>query len=423
VIMLRDTARPLDYDALAERIGDARFVFIGEATHGTHEFYEERARITQRLIMDRGFDAVAIEGDWPDAFRVNRYVRGEPGDTSAAEALDGFRRFPTWMWRNEEVIDFVEWLHGVGRAGFYGLDLYSMFASIDVVLHRLKELDPAAAARARARYACFDHFGGDTTMYAYASALNVEASCEREVTQQLVEMRARYLEQAAHDDDDAFDLEQNARLVKNAEEYYRHMLHGSATTWNLRDRHMADTLAAIVQHLDHRLGRPARVVVWAHNSHVGDARATEMGSHGEWTLGQLVRERYGREAVLVGFTTHRGTVIAASEWEGPAERKRVRPGLPNSYEELFHRTIGGCFLLLLRNAEAVLDRPMLERAIGVVYLPDTERASHYFSATLTGQFDAVVHLDETTALEPLDPIDETQAAEWDDAAETYPTGL
>jgi len=412
VIMLRDAARPLDYDALAERIGDARFVFIGEATHGTHEFYEERARITQRLIMDRGFDAVAIEGDWPDAFRVNRYVRGEPGDTSAAEALDGFRRFPTWMWRNEVVVDFVEWLRGVGRAGFYGLDLYSMFASIDVVLHRLRELDPSAAARARARYACFDHFGGDTTMYAYASALNVEASCEREVTQQLVEMRARYLEQAAHDDDDAFDLEQNARLVKNAEEYYRHMLHGSATTWNLRDRHMADTLAAIVQHLDHRLGRPARVVVWAHNSHVGDARATQMGRERELTLGQLARERYGRDAFLIGMTTYDGNVVAASDWDAPAERKIVRPALPDSFEAQFHE-VGLPRFMLLHPPEL---GERLERAIGVVYRPETERQSHWFHARITHQFDTIIHIDRTTGVDPLERI----APPSRETPETYP---
>ena len=424
---------PDDYAELFAQIADARVVLLGEATHGTREFYAERSRITQALIERFGFNAVAVEADWPDAYRVNRYVRGSSADASASEALGGFVRFPAWMWRNTDVRAFAEWLRArndtlrvpAERAGFYGLDLYSLYASIDAVLHYLDRIDPAAAKRARDHYACFDRFGRDSERYAYAVGFGGSLSCEDEVVAELAGMRRRgaAVSEDADDpsSDERFFAVQNARLVTNAERYYRTMFRGRVSSWNLRDRHMAETLEALDAHLSRT--KPARIVVWAHNSHVGDARATEMGSHGEWTLGQLVRERYGREAVLVGFTTHRGTVIAASEWGGPAERKRVRPGLPNSYEELFHRTIGGCFLLPLRNAEAVLDRPMLERAIGVVYLPETERASHYFSATLTRQFDAVVHLDETTALEPLDPIDETQAAEWDDAAETYPTGL
>ncbi len=424
---LRATLQPLDggahdYDSLVARIGNARFVFLGEASHGTHEFYAERARITQRLVAELGFDAVAIEADWPDAHRANRFVRGEGEDGDAEEALRGFKRFPTWMWRNTDVLDFLGWLRETNdmrdrrsRVGFYGLDLYSLYASIDAVLAYLDRVDGSAAARARARYACFDHFGRDTSSYAYAAALNLDASCEREVTQQLLEMRARYLERAPFASEEDLDAEQNARVVKSAEEYYRHMLHGSATTWNLRDRHMADTLATIVQHLDRRLGRPARVVVWAHNSHVGDARATEIGREGELTLGQLARERYGRDAFLVGMTTYAGTVTAADDWDLPATRMTVRPALAGSFEELFHQTGVPRFLL----SPPLPHGERLERAIGVVYRPDTERVSHWFHAQLARQFDAILHFDHTRAVEPI----ERTAARTPEAPETYPFAL
>jgi erythromycin esterase-like protein len=408
-----------DYDALLARIGDARFVLIGEASHGTHDFYAERVRLTQRLVAELGFDAVAIEADWPDAYRANRFVRGESDDGDAEEALRGFKRFPTWMWRNTDVLDFVGWLRETNdvrdrrsRVAFYGLDLYSLYASIDAVLAFLERVDRSAAARARARYACFDHFGRDTSSYAYAAALNLDASCEREVTQQLVEMRARYLERSPFASEEELDVEQNARVVKNAESYYRHMLHGSMATWNLRDRHMADTLANVVQHLDRRLGRPSRVIVWAHNSHVGDARATEVGRAGELTLGQLARERYGRDAFLVGMTTYAGTVTAADDWDRPAERKTVRPALSGSFEELFHLTGVPRFLL----SPVAIHGERLERAIGVVYRPDTERVSHWFPAHLARQFDAVIHLDHTRAVEPIERV----AVRTPEAPETYP---
>jgi erythromycin esterase-like protein len=409
-----------DYDRLLARVGSARFVLLGEASHGTHEFYVERSRVTERLVTELGFDAVAVESDWPDAFRTNRFVRGEGDDGDAEEALRGFRRFPTWMWRNTDLLDFVGWLRGANdvrdrrsRVGFYGLDLYSLYASIDAVVAHLDRVDPDAAARARARYACFDHFGADATAYAYASALNLEASCEREVKQQLVEMRARNLEHAALDVEEDLDAEQNARVVKNAEAYYRTMLQGSVVTWNIRDRHMADTLAAVVQHLDRRLGRPARVVVWAHNTHVGDARATEAARSGELTLGQLARERYGTDVFLVGMTTYAGTVTAASDWERPAERKPVRPALEGSFEELFHQAGVPRFLLL---SPALPRARRLERAIGVVYRPETERTSHWGHARLADQFDAVIHVDHTRAVEPIERIGDRTP----DAPETYP---
>jgi erythromycin esterase-like protein len=415
---------PRDYDALLEQIGEARFVLLGEASHGTHEFYRERARITRRLITEKGFSAVAVEGDWPSAYRVNRYVRGSGGDASAVAALGDFARFPTWMWRNTDVVEFVEWLRahndslppGAARAGFYGLDLYSLYQSMEAVLRYLERVDPGAARRARARYGCFDHFGSDAQQYAYSTAFGVSKSCEDEAVAQLVEMSR--LAGEREPDDERFYAEQNARLVKNAEEYYRTMFRGRVSSWNLRDAHMEETLEALARHLSSK--SPAKIVVWEHNSHVGDARATEMGQRDEWTVGQLVRERHGAQAaVLVGMTTYRGTVTAASDWDGPAERKRVRDALPGSYEELFHDLAPTNFYLPLKGNET-LGQPRLERAIGVVYLPESERQSHYFHARLPEQFDAVLHFDETRALVPLE-----RSARWHtgEAPETYPVGV
>jgi erythromycin esterase-like protein len=432
---LRAMARPLagnehDYDDLLALIGDARFVLIGEASHGTHEFYAERAAITKRLITEKGFTAVAVEADWPDAYRVNRYVRGMPQDADADTALGGFLRFPTWMWRNTVVRDFVDWLRAYNaglagaavRAGFYGLDLYSLYSSIEAVIGYLDTVDPAAAARARYRYGCLEHFGEDSQQYGYAASFDLSASCEGEVIEQLVELQRR-ADRYAHLDgrvaeDEYFYAEQNARLAKNAEEYYRTMFHGRVSSWNLRDRHMTETLDALVAHVDRHGGR-TKVVVWAHNSHLGDARATQMGDAGEWNVGQLVRERHAAETVLIGLTTDHGTVTAASDWDGPAERKRVRPGLPGSVEALFHETGIPRFFLPLRGAEGAADlrERRIERAIGVIYRPETERLSHYFDARLPAQFDAILHFDETRALEPLEP---TAAWRSGEAPETYP---
>jgi erythromycin esterase-like protein/predicted phosphoribosyltransferase len=436
--LVRDRAQALtgessDYDALLDAIGDSRLVLIGEASHGTHEFYQERAYITERLIVQKGFNAVAIEADWPDAYRVNRYVRGAPGDNDSAEALAGFERFPTWMWRNTAVVEFVAWLRAHNdtqpadaRVGFYGLDLYSLHASMDAVLQYLTKVDPEAARRARDRYACFDQFGAEPQSYGYATESGVTPDCEREAINQLVELQRRRGELAARDGrvarDEFFYAEQNARLVMNAEQYYRTMFRGANESWNLRDRHMMDTLAEIVQFLDtHSAG--SRVVVWAHNSHLGDARATEMRQRGEWNVGQLVRERFGMAAVLIGQTTHTGTVSAATDWGDPVERKIVRPSLAGSYERLFHEADVPRFLLALRNdleIAGALAAPRLERAIGVIYRPRTERMSHYFRARLPEQFDFVLHLDETRAVEPLDRTSGWEAGE---VAETFPSGL
>jgi erythromycin esterase-like protein len=359
---LRTTAHTLtgaarDYDPLMGRIGEAGFALLGEASHGTHEFYCERAEITKRLIKERNFTAVAVEADWPDAYRVNRYVRGVSGDVDAAEALADFRRFPTWMWRNTVVVEFIEWLRahnnalapGAAKVGFYGLDLYSLHASMKAVLRYLEKVDPEGAQRARERYSCFDHVGGDTQAYGLMTRLKLSKSCEEEVVSQLVDLQRWAAEYARRDgrwaEDELFYAEQNARLAKNAEAYYRSVFLEEVSSWNLRDRHMAETLDALVEHLG-RNGARAKVAVWEHNSHLGDARATDMGRRGELNVGQLTREKYGGDAVLVGFTTHHGTVTAASDWDKPAERKRVRPALPGSYEALFHASQAARFLLI-----------------------------------------------------------------------------
>lgn len=438
--IVRQEAYPLrageitDYDPLIESIGDARFVLIGEASHGTHEFYRERAQITKRLIEEKGFSAVAVEADFPDAYRLNRYVRGQGTDADAVEAMGGFKRFPQWMWRNADVLDFIGWLRTHNddlpehrpKVGFYGLDLYSLHASIEAVLSYLDLVDPEGARRARERYSCFDHFGDDTASYGYATSFGISESCEDEVMGQLIDLHSRAAELARRDGrvaaDDFFFAEQNARLVKNAERYYRTMYRSDISSWNLRDRHMTETLAELEKHLS-QAGRNAKIVVWEHNSHLGDARATEMGRRGEWNVGQLSRGIWSKDAFLIGFTTYSGTVTAATDWGGPAERKRVRPALPGSFESLFHETQLERFFLLMpegSHSSAALGEPLLERAIGVIYRPETERQSHYFHANLSRQFDAVIHIDETRAVEPLE-----RTVEWEtgEVMETFPSGI
>jgi erythromycin esterase-like protein/predicted phosphoribosyltransferase len=435
---LRSALAPLDEDApnrqaLCDLVGDAHFVLLGEASHGTHEFYDMRARMTRWLVEDKGFCAVAVEADWPDAYRANRYVRGRSDDATADEALRGFERFPTWMWRNTVVLDFVGWLRDhndrVGtdertKAGFYGLDLYSLYRSVQEVITYLERVDPLAAARARERYSCFDHYHDEAQDYGFAAAFGAGESCEQEVIDQLVDLHTHAPEYARGGgliaEDELFYAEENARTVKNAEEYYRTMFGGRASSWNLRDQHMVDTLDALVGHLSRQRGELAKVVVWAHNSHLGDARATEVATQGQLNVGQLVRERHAGDCRLIGFTTFTGTVTAADDWGGPAERKRVRPALRDSYERLFHEVDEKAFSLTLAKASQAarsLRRPRLERAIGVIYRPRTERQSHYFRARLPDQFDAVIHIDETRAVEPLE-----RTARWDEGEvpETFP---
>jgi erythromycin esterase-like protein len=434
---VRRQAIPLELESAGSRLLDAidpnaSVVLIGEATHGTREFYRIRADLTRALIARRGFTHVAAEADWPDAWRASQWVCLRSADETAEGALGDFVRFPRWMWRNREVVRFLRWLRAenadrpaAARVGFYGLDLYSLHRSMGCVIDYLDKVDPAAAVRARRGYACFDVFGDDVQSYGYAATLDLGRSCEDEVVALLVDLRRRAAEYAARDGriaaDDYFVAEQNARVVRDAEAYYRAMFRGGAESWNLRDRHMMDTLEAVIAQAGTAAGRPGRVVVWAHNSHLGGARATGLAALGELNLGQLARERFGTACCTIGMTTHDGDVTAAREWEEPAARRRITPSLAGSYERLFHETRLPAFLLELDRPElaSALAGPRLERAIGVLYRPDTERASHYFSARLPGQFDRVVHIDRTRAVEPL----ETWSRHDVDLPETYPTGV
>ena len=434
--IVRRHAVPFDLETAALRLLDvidpnASLVLIGEATHGTHEFYRIRADLTRALIQRRGFGLVAVEADWPDAYRINRWVRLLGDDDTAEDALTDFTRFPRWMWRNRDVVRFLRWLRSENadrpsdaRVGFYGLDLYSLHRSISRVIEYLDKVDPGAAQRARRGYACFDVFGEDVQLYGYAASLNLERSCEDEVVEQLVELRRRAADYASRDGriaaDEYFVAEQNARVVRNAETYYRAMFRGGAESWNVRDRHMMTTLESLLDHVG-RSGQPARGVVWAHNSHLGDARATSMAEIGELNLGQLVRQRFGSSCCAIGMTTYEGDVTAAHEWDEPAALRNVRPSLAGSYERLFHDVGLPSFLLRLTTPPlaSVLAEPRPERAIGVIYRPETERASHHFSARLPEQFDVVVHVDRTRAVEPLEKWGRHEI----DLPETYPTGV
>ncbi|NMW23254.1 erythromycin esterase family protein [Rhodanobacter denitrificans] len=402
-----------DYDALLDSIGERSLVLLGEATHGTREFYRMRAELTLRLVVEKGFDAVAVEADWPDAYRLNLFVRGEGHDQAAPSAFDDFQRFPRWMWRNEEVLRFVERLRDINmtrgthdRAGFYGLDMYSMYRSANAVVDYLSTVDEEQAAIAKRQYAALDHVR-DPQRYGYEAVLGLRPDCREAVRQRLLDMWTLAPEYLAADGraaaDAYFFAERNAHVVASAESYYRAMFGSRAASWNVRDDHMVQTLFALQEHL-RALGSAGKVVVWAHNSHLGDARATEMSRGGEWNVGQLVRERAGSEAAwLVGFTTYTGTVTAALEWDGEAECRKVQVARQDSYEALFHRTrLDRFYLPMQGDAANLLRDPLLERAIGVIYRADTEYESHYFMASIAAQFDAVFHLDETAAIEPLD---------------------
>jgi erythromycin esterase-like protein len=430
-------ARPLrgeaQIDEIARLVSNKRIVLLGEATHGTHEFYDFRAALTRRLISEHGFAAVAVEGDWPDALRVDRYVRGLGDDEDAPSALDAFERFPRWMWRNEDVALLVDWmrLHNLerteaDRVGFYGLDIYSLHASMRAVIAYLDDNDYEAAARARARYACFDHvIDVDPQHYGMQAHLGLGPKCETEVVAQLVEMQLRKLARSGRspDGDAWFHAVQQAHVVRNAEAYYRSMFAGRTESWNLRDTHMADTVDMVAAHVGR--GAPAKLILWAHNSHVGDARATEMGDDGQITLGQLMRERHPGETALVGFSTHEGAVVAAHDWDELPEKKRVRPSLPGSWEHLFHQAESSRFYLLGSDLKRAVgeNAVRLQRAIGVIYRPETERQSHYFHSRLADELDLVIHIDSTRALEPLDPIDVEESSVEPELPETYPTGV
>jgi erythromycin esterase-like protein len=456
IAALRVQALPLlpddNLDAVMAQIGDATLVLLGEASHGTREFYRLRADISKRLIIEHGFDAIAVEADWPDALQVSRYIGHGGNDRSADQALSGFQRFPQWMWRNKEMVEFIAWLRlhnahharpgqaqtsvaqtaGMAQVGFFGIDLYSLHKSIDSVLHYLDLNDAPAAARARARYGCFDQFGADPQHYGYATSFGMKPGCTQQVIEQLIDLSAAAAAQLSDSvgsapdpfSDELFYAQQNARVVKNAESYYRAMFQSRDISWNMRDLHMAETLDALRQHISLRKGSVAKIAVWAHNSHLGDARATQMSERGELNLGQLVRQRYpARESFLLGLTTCSGTVTAASDWGAPAEKKKLVPARADSIEGLFHATGLARFLLPLRASDSVLagvGRRYLERAIGVIYRPESERQSHYFHADLARQFDAVIHVDHSSALQPLE-----RSVHWttSEEAETYPFGV
>ena len=450
--LARPLARDDDLDAIAALAAGRDVALLGEASHGTHEFYALRAALTRRLIADHGFDAVCVEGDWPDVDRLNRHVLGLGTDTVDG-AFQAFERFPTWLWANTVVRDFARWLRELNaarapaaRVGLHGMDLYSLYRSIGEVLRYLETLDPAQARLARELYACFDHVD-DPQDYGASVAYGFSEPCRDAALAILVALQRGALGHDGADavagagadgDDDAggdaalvaraardarFAAERNAHVVLSAEAYYRGMFNSRANTWNLRDAHMVETLRALQAHLRAH-GGSGRLVVWAHNSHLGDARATQMGRRGEWNVGQLLREQLGAErCFLLGFTTHTGHVTAARDWDGHAERRWVRPSQPGSIERLLHEAgvrRGWLAFDAGGEAAALLQGDRLERAIGVIYRPETELPSHYFRADVARQFDALVHVDETTALEPL-----AIGEHWErhEVPDTYPSGL
>ena len=427
--LLREAAEPLPdldnpaFGAIFDRFADARIVLLGEATHGTSEFYRARAQITRRLVERHGFNIVAVEADWPDAARIDRYVRHKSIHVGSGPA---FRRFPQWMWRNVEVANFVDWLrahnaalHPDEHTGFFGLDIYNMNASISAVVEYLERFDPEAARVARVRYGCLTPWQRDPATYGRAALTTGYAKCEAPVLLALHDLLARQLEYETQDRDSFLDATQNARLIASAELYYRAMYYATAESWNLRDQHMFETL----NHLMNWRGKNAKAIVWAHNSHIGNAAATDMGkTRDEINIGQLCREKFGAEAVLIGFGTDRGTVAAADDWDGPMKIKTVRPAHPESYERLCLDSSVRRFLVDLREGQrealrSALMHARLERAIGVIYRPETELASHYFEAHLPQQFDGYVWFEETHAVTPLP----TEAKEG--TPETYPFGL
>lgn len=426
--LIARSERPLrnenDLDALLDRIGDRRIVLLGEATHGTSEYYEWRRRISERLVREKQFSFIAVEGDWPDCYRLNRFVKDLPNSgKSAQEVAHAFERWPTWMWANEEVVRLIEWLRDYNdglvlgeRVGFYGLDVYSLWESMDAVIRYLERVDPAAAASARRAYSCFDPYHQDVQAYARATAL-VPTSCESETMRALLELR-RNAPQYREDGRDAFfNAEQNALVARNAERYYRAMIYGGPDSWNLRDTHMIETLERLLEHH----GPAAKAIVWEHNTHVGDARATDMHGAGLVNVGQLARERWGEDQVyIVGFASYVGTVIAGAEWGEEMERMRVPEARKNSWEALLHETSARDKLLFMNeldNEDALKTRG--HRAIGVVYDPAWERAGNYVPTVLPHRYDAVMYIDESHALQPLHMPAHVDG----EPPETFPSGM
>jgi erythromycin esterase len=422
--LARPLSRNADLEPLLDRIGDARVVLLGEASHGTSEYYTWRVKISQRLIEERGFSFMAVEGDWPDCYRVTRYAKGLDGGASAFDALHAFARWPTWMWANEEVVALVEWLRRHNdrvtqnrRVGFYGLDVYSLWDSLYAVLGYLRKHRPALVPAARNVFQCFEPYGEDEQAYARAT-LWADETCEEEIVHLLASVRRAAVTLPGTDRETRLDAEQNAVVIKNAEHYYRTMVHGGPDSWNVRDRHMADTLNRLLA----THGPEAKAIVWEHNTHIGDARYTDMADDGMVNVGQLAREAYGeKNVVLVGFCSHRGDVIAAREWESPMEQMPVPEGRAGSWEDLLHRAVGGDGLFIFepphRSGRWAERRG--QRAIGVVYHPEFE-SGNYVPTVLSRRYDALVYLDETHALHPLH-IPEVELPH--EVPETYPTGV
>jgi erythromycin esterase-like protein len=421
---IRQAAYPLsgaadDYQSLLDSIGDSQIVLIGEASHGTHEFYQARAQITEKLITEKGFTAVAVEADWPAAYRVNRYVHGATGDKTSEAALGNFEGYPTWMWRNVDVVNFIGWLRthndqlpaGAAKAGFYGLDFYSLYESIDEVIAYIEAVDPVAArfAQSSARYGCFKAYS-EPEVYGEAASTQPEKSCKDAAAAELNDLQSHAARYVDYRDPSSvemfFHAEQNARVVKDGEAYYRSMYDPIVSSWNIRDTHMAATVDTLIEHL--KQGQ-AKIVIWAHNSHLGNASATDATERGEFNVGQLVREKYGQQVYGIGFSTYTGSVTASTDWGGAPEHKSLNPGLSGSYEALFHQVQIPCFMVTLRgdNATAAgLREQRLERAVGVIYRPDTELWSHYFHARLADQFDALIYFDQTRGVVPLEQGDQ-----------------
>jgi erythromycin esterase-like protein len=428
---VRRVARPLatsdDLDPLIERIGDASYVLLGEASHGTAEFYTWRTEISRRLVLEKGFTFIAVEGDWPDCYRVNRYVRGFPESGESAEAvLHAFERWPTWMWGNREVVDLVSWLrrhndreHPERRVGFYGLDVYSLWDSMRAVVDYLERVDPELAHGARRAYSCFDPYYDDAQDYARATAL-VPTSCEAEAVAVLRELRGRAPEYREDGREAYFNAEQNALVARNAELYYRTMVRGGPSSWNVRDTHMVETLERLMKHHEPH----AKAIVWEHNTHVGDARYTDMARHGMVNVGQLVRDRHDDEGVMiVGFGTHRGTVIAADEWGEPMERMRVPPAREGSWEDACHRADSEDKLFLFNDdpdgGVPGLEAPLDHRAIGVVYAPGNERWGNYVPTVVPRRYDTFLYIDESHGVDPLHMPVRVDG----EVPETFPSGV
>lgn len=427
--LIKRTSSPLenseDLDPLIDYIGDAKYVLLGEASHGTHEYYVWRAKITQRLIQEKGFSFVGVEGDWPDCYRLNRFAKGYlNSEKDVYDVLDKFNRWPTWMWANWEIAAFIDWLKVFNenlpadkRIGFYGLDVYSFRESMNSIIQYLEKNDPEALKVAKKAMECFEPYGdNEGQSYARASAL-VPELCEKEVVNLLAEIINK-AENYNSDAENVMSTEQNAHIARDAEKYYRAMIKRGPASWNIRDRHMVSTIDRLMKYH----GNDAKTIVWEHNTHIGDARATDMASEGMVNVGQLLREQYSKEGVVaVGFGSYKGSVIAGRNWGDEMRKIKVPEAIEGSWENIFHQACKGENRMLLFDKikeEQCIAPPIDHRAIGVVYNPEHERFGNYVPSILPKRYDAFIFLDETTALHPIhiEPAG-------NQIPETYPFGM